>query len=125
MWAYSVKNDHAFVGPVLAVGAAGGVEEGQQGVDLGVSAAFEAEAPVAQLSPAGRAQQPGDHWSWTHQVFGFVLLPQALFLVSLALAEDVVVVVVRQASPPLASGNAQGLTEGIRARQEPLLPAAW
>ena len=107
VWAYSVNTTTRSLVQCAAVGPAHRVEERQQRVEPGVGPALVAQAPVQQrleLAGLGGGQRVGA--LRLAQPFGLVLLPQALFLVGLALAEDVVVVVVAQAAAgPGSSGS--------------------
>ncbi|CAB4967904.1 unannotated protein [freshwater metagenome] len=117
------EHDDALVRPVLAVGSADRVEVAQEGPELGVGAALVRQAPAdeglelswlcaAQRIAVLRVTEP----------LGLVLLPQALFLVGLALAEDVVVVLIGEASAAAAAQVvAQCLAERVGAGEESLL----
>jgi hypothetical protein len=93
--------DHdAFVRPVRAARATHAVEEGQQRFKSRVRTALVTQTPVGQGLELCRLS--GAEWVGAlgvAQPLRLVLLPQSLFFVGLALAEDVVVVVVTKPAP--------------------------
>ena len=102
------EHHDALVGPALAVRAAHRVEERRSARRAGSRGGSRSSAPTpcsaSSCAGLGGAQRVGA--LGLAQPLGLVLLPQALFLVGLALAEDVVVVVVGQATPGLrATGS--------------------
>ena len=123
VWAYSVNTTTRSLDQVLPSGRHTASRKPIRRVEPGVGAALVAQPPLHErfkLAGLGGDQRVGA--LGLAQPLGLVLLPQALFLVGLALAEDVVVVVLRQATPSLRGQVvAQRHAERERAGQEPLL----